>query len=662
MNLRIVLWLGLFLAMGCNDDGKTASSDTGPILVEGDEAGECSDEADNDRNGLFDCDDPGCAGSPACDEDDDLDADGGTTEGDDLDADGGTTTGESTGGETTGGGETGAASTGGETGGSGTTTGGGSTDADGSVPSCDDDDDCDDDWTCTTDGFCLPPCTSADDCPEDWVCDTGTLSCSSVEDLDGGAPDGPFEDGDGGDPTGGDPTGGDPTGGEPPLGGSSCSVDADCAADCPTDESCICMAPTSGGEGFCVSACTSDDDCPDGLECDLDSGRCGGGAGGGTVGGGAGGGTVGGAEGGTTGDGELPPDTGLPPIDDGGGSGEEGGGAAGGGEGGGGDPTGGGTAEGEPPLESCTTTDDCSGDKVCLSVGEGTFCMNTCETADDCTEDSEPACVALPDDPSIFVCGPEGGGAGGGEGGEPPDPTVGGTTDGGTAGGEPPDGGEEDTFSATPCDTDSDCSDDDCPADAWDCVCKDFGSGGTCLPGCTVSDHCPDDIPFCDAEGVCGPEVEGEGGTTGGGTTGGGTTGGGTTGGGTTGGDGPSTCDVTVGCAIEECPDDSASCVCADFGAGDAYCVPGCTSDSECPEDFPFCEEGVCSGESDLPSGGDPTACSSDTECSAADCPEDSAGCVCHPLADLCVPACASDSDCVGTLCDTETGTCLPPE
>ena len=33
---------------------------------EGDEAGECSDEADNDKDGLFDCDDDTCAGSPAC--------------------------------------------------------------------------------------------------------------------------------------------------------------------------------------------------------------------------------------------------------------------------------------------------------------------------------------------------------------------------------------------------------------------------------------------------------------------------------------------------------------------------------------------------------------------------------------------------------------------
>ena len=35
-------------------------------LFEGDEAGECSDLADNDQDGLFDCDDPNCSGSPIC--------------------------------------------------------------------------------------------------------------------------------------------------------------------------------------------------------------------------------------------------------------------------------------------------------------------------------------------------------------------------------------------------------------------------------------------------------------------------------------------------------------------------------------------------------------------------------------------------------------------
>ena len=45
-------------------DNLTSSDEGGPY--EGDDAGECSDEADNDRDGLFDCDDEGCLGSPAC--------------------------------------------------------------------------------------------------------------------------------------------------------------------------------------------------------------------------------------------------------------------------------------------------------------------------------------------------------------------------------------------------------------------------------------------------------------------------------------------------------------------------------------------------------------------------------------------------------------------
>ena len=36
------------------------------ILFEGDDVGECSDGADNDRDGMFDCDDPNCAGAPVC--------------------------------------------------------------------------------------------------------------------------------------------------------------------------------------------------------------------------------------------------------------------------------------------------------------------------------------------------------------------------------------------------------------------------------------------------------------------------------------------------------------------------------------------------------------------------------------------------------------------
>ena len=38
---------------------------------EGDDPGDCTDRADNDRDGLFDCEDDGCAGSPDCAGDDD---------------------------------------------------------------------------------------------------------------------------------------------------------------------------------------------------------------------------------------------------------------------------------------------------------------------------------------------------------------------------------------------------------------------------------------------------------------------------------------------------------------------------------------------------------------------------------------------------------------
>lgn len=37
-----------------------------PVLYEGDDPGECTDRADNDRNALFDCMDAGCKGAPDC--------------------------------------------------------------------------------------------------------------------------------------------------------------------------------------------------------------------------------------------------------------------------------------------------------------------------------------------------------------------------------------------------------------------------------------------------------------------------------------------------------------------------------------------------------------------------------------------------------------------
>ena len=51
-----------------NEDEKVDDSEQNQeeILFEGDEVGECNDGADNDRDGLFDCDDPNCAGAPVC--------------------------------------------------------------------------------------------------------------------------------------------------------------------------------------------------------------------------------------------------------------------------------------------------------------------------------------------------------------------------------------------------------------------------------------------------------------------------------------------------------------------------------------------------------------------------------------------------------------------
>ena len=60
------------------DPGVDAGADAGGTddeadAFEGDEPGECTDGADNDRDGLFDCDDPGCEGAPDCTTDSDAD-------------------------------------------------------------------------------------------------------------------------------------------------------------------------------------------------------------------------------------------------------------------------------------------------------------------------------------------------------------------------------------------------------------------------------------------------------------------------------------------------------------------------------------------------------------------------------------------------------------
>jgi hypothetical protein len=56
------------MAIGCDD---AEMEESGPAIderIEGMEPGDCSDRADNDADGLFDCDDDSCSGAPDCEE------------------------------------------------------------------------------------------------------------------------------------------------------------------------------------------------------------------------------------------------------------------------------------------------------------------------------------------------------------------------------------------------------------------------------------------------------------------------------------------------------------------------------------------------------------------------------------------------------------------
>lgn len=71
------------------DTGDSAPDSGTPSESEGDAAGECTDGADNDRDGAFDCDDEDCAGSTDCAVDDyEGDESGECTDGSDNDDDG----------------------------------------------------------------------------------------------------------------------------------------------------------------------------------------------------------------------------------------------------------------------------------------------------------------------------------------------------------------------------------------------------------------------------------------------------------------------------------------------------------------------------------------------------------------------------------------------
>lgn len=63
-----VLLTTLTLAACGGEQPKNSDEDQGGLHAEGTQAGDCNDGADNDDNGAFDCEDEGCAGSPACED------------------------------------------------------------------------------------------------------------------------------------------------------------------------------------------------------------------------------------------------------------------------------------------------------------------------------------------------------------------------------------------------------------------------------------------------------------------------------------------------------------------------------------------------------------------------------------------------------------------
>ena len=81
MLVRFVFGVSVLGAMACNPVDKLDEGQP-----EGTQAGDCTDGADNDGDGFFDCDDSGCAGSPVC-RDADADADADSDADADADAD-----------------------------------------------------------------------------------------------------------------------------------------------------------------------------------------------------------------------------------------------------------------------------------------------------------------------------------------------------------------------------------------------------------------------------------------------------------------------------------------------------------------------------------------------------------------------------------------------
>ena len=65
--MRFFILFGLLIGWGKSETSPSQNLESkAPKNMEGDEPGECTDRADNDQDGQFDCDDSDCSGSPDC--------------------------------------------------------------------------------------------------------------------------------------------------------------------------------------------------------------------------------------------------------------------------------------------------------------------------------------------------------------------------------------------------------------------------------------------------------------------------------------------------------------------------------------------------------------------------------------------------------------------
>ena len=182
----------------------TCASGLGEGEYEGDDPGECEDSADNDRDGLFDCDDDGCSGSPSC------------------------------------------------TGGDG--------DADVDSPACSDDEECDDGVFCNGEETC-DPATGCEDgeapsCDDGVACTVDTCDLTADECLHGPV-DGECDDGlfcNGAEVC-------DPSGGCSPGSPPDCDDGIDCTEDSCDNVSDLCIhEPTDeDGDGDPSPGCGGED-------------------------------------------------------------------------------------------------------------------------------------------------------------------------------------------------------------------------------------------------------------------------------------------------------------------------------------------------------------------------------------------------------------------